>query len=198
MYVVKYAKRGSDDYNQTLQLRNEVFFKPYNKNIADIDLSSEENRIVIGAFETNSIYNNLIIGTAVISQYDATTFKVEWVCADTILRKKGIGTSLMQCVEKIAADRGARKLCLDATADTVDFFQRFGYMQKGEFFSKDVFGNCIMMVKPVFSLPKREKTEGCSCGHEHHGHHHGHSHSHTEDHHGHHHHDENCGCGHNH
>ena len=192
MYIVKYAKRGSDDYNQTLQLRNEVFFKPYNKNIADIDLSCEENQIVIGAFETNSIYTNLIIGTAVISQQDETTFKVEWLCADTILRKKGIGTSLMQCVEKIAADRGARKLCLDATADTVDFFQRFGYMQKGEFFQKENFGRCIAMVKPVFVLPKKDKTENCSCGHDHH---HGHSHHHHDDCGEHsHHHDENCGC----
>ena len=192
MYIVKYAKRGSDDYNQTLQLRNEVFFKPYNKNIADIDLSCEENQIVIGAFETNSIYTNLIIGTAVISQQDETTFKVEWLCADTILRKKGIGTSLMQCVEKIAADRGARKLCLDATADTVDFFQRFGYMQKGEFFQKENFGSCITMVKPVFVLPKKDKTENCSCGHDQH---HGHSHHHHDDCGEHsHHHDENCGC----
>ncbi len=197
MYIVKYAKCGSDDYSQTLQIRGEVFFKPIGRDIADFDLSCEESQIVIGAFETNSIYNNLIIGTAVISQKDETTFKVEWLCADPILRKKGIGTSLMQCAEKIAADRGAKKLCLDATADTMDFFQRFGYMQKGEFFTKEVFGSCITMVKPVFRLPKREKNDGCSCGHDHH-HSHGHSHGSNHGEHGHHHHDENCGCGHSH
>ena len=199
MYIVKYAKRGSEDYNQTLQIRGEVFFKPLGRDIAEYDLSCEDNNIVIGAFETNSIYTNLIIGTAVISQRDATTFKVEWLCADPILRKKGIGTSLMQCVEKIAADRGARKLCLDATADTVDFFQRFGYMQKGEFFTKEIFGSCIQMVKPVFSMPKREKTDSCSCGHDHHHSHgeHGHSHNHHS-HEGHSHHHDDCGCGHSH
>lgn len=183
MYIVKYAKRGSEDYNQTLQIRNDVFFKPHGRDIAETDLSCEDNQIVIGAFETNSIYTNLIIGTAVISQKDETTFKVEWLCADTILRKKGIGTSLMQCVEKIAADRGAKKLCLDATADTVDFFQRFGYMQKGQFFQKDNFGNCIEMVKPVFVLPKKQNAESCSCGHDHH---HGHNHAH--------HHHDGCDC----
>lgn len=192
MYIVKYAKRGSDDYSQTLQIRNEVFFKPVGQDITDFDLSCEDDQLIIGAFETNSIYNNLIIGTAVISQKDETTFKVEWLCADPILRKKGIGTSLMQCVEKIAADRGAKKLCLDATRDTVDFFQRFGYMQKGQFFDKDVFGSCIEMVKPVFVLPKRAKTDSCSCGHDHgHGHHHSHG---EHDHH----HGGDCGCGHNH
>ena len=96
MYIVKYAKRGSEDYNQTLQIRNEVFFKPLGKDISQTDLSCEDGQIVIGAFETNSIYTNLIIGTAVISCVDETTFKVEWLCADPILRKKGIGTSLMQ------------------------------------------------------------------------------------------------------
>ena len=184
MYVVKYARRGSDDYNQTLTIRQEVFFKPLGKDIAQTDLSCEENSIVIGAFETNSIYNNLIIGTAVMSQRDEKTFKVDWLCADTILRNKGIGTSLMRCVEKLAADRGAKKLCLDAPVDTVDFFQRFGYMQKGEVFEKEIFGSCVQMVKPVFVLPKKEKTEGCSCGHDH-----GHNHHHHE----HHHHGE-CDC----
>jgi len=184
MYMVKYAKRGSEDYDQTLQIRNEVFFKPIGRDISETDLSCEDGQIIIGAFETNSIYTNLIIGTAVISCVDETTFKVEWLCADPILRKKGIGTSLMQCVEKIAADRGAKKLCLDATVETVDFFQRFGYMQKGQIFEKEVFGNCLEMAKPVFRLPVRQKTDSCSCGHDHHGHHH--------------HHDENCGCGHEH
>ena len=185
MFIVKYAKPGSEDYNQALKLREEVFFEPLGRKIADYDLSAEAGQIVIGAFETNSIYTNLIIGTATISQLDAVTFKVEWLCADKILRKKGIGTSLMQCVEKIAADRGARKLVIDAPLEAVDFFQRFGYMLKGDVFEKDVFGRCLTMVKPVFVLPKKEKTEGCSCGHDHHGHHH---HDHHHEHH------EGCGC----
>ena len=191
MYVVKYARRGTEDYDQTLKIRNEAIFAPNGSDIAEFDLSCEAQQIVIGAFETNSIYNNLIIGTAVLGWVEENVFKVEYVCADTVLRNKGIGTSLMRCMEKLAADRGAKKLCLDAPVDTIDFFQRFGYMQKGEMFTKAPYKNpCVTMVKPVFSLPKSEKNEGCSCGHDHHGHHH-HAHSHNYGHH----HDENCSCG---
>lgn len=192
MYIVKYARRGTDDYNQTLKIRNEAIFAPNNSNIEDFDLSCEEQQIVIGAFETNSIYNNLIIGTAVLGWVEENVFKVEYVCADTVLRKKGIGTSLMRCMEKLAADRGAKKLCLDAPVDTIDFFQRFGYMQKGEMFAKAPYTKpCVTMVKPVFSMPKTENSSGCSCGHDHHGHTHHHSHEHHN--HGHSHHGD-CGC----
>lgn len=181
MYVVKYARHGTEDYGQTLKIRNEAIFAPNGKDIASMDLSCEAQQIVIGAFETNSIYTNLIIGTAVLGWVEENVFKVEYVCSDPVLRSKGIGTSLMRCMEKLAADRGAKKLCLDAPVDTIDFFQRFGYMQKGEMFTKEPYTQpCVNMVKPVFSLPKTEKSESCSCGHDHH----------------HHHHDENCGCEH--
>ena len=186
MYVVKYIKYGSEEYNKTLELRNEVMRKPLGRNIYDEDFSCEENQIIIGAFETNSIFTNLLIGCGVLSYQGDNTWMVEYLCVDSVLQKKGVGSALMQCMEKIAMDRGATKMTLDARVSAIDFYQRFGYIPQGEVFHKEIApGGHIVMEKELHSIPKEEKSKaGCSCGHDHH---HGHGHSH--------HHDENCSCG---
>ena len=177
MYVVKYIKYGSPEYQKTLELRNEVMRKPFGGNIFEEDNTGEENQIIIGAFETNSIFSNLLIGCGFLSNKGQDTWMVEYLCVDSVLQKKGVGTALMQCMEKIAMDRGAKRMVLDARVKTIDFYQRFGYMPKGEVFEKAIApGGHIFMEKELVALPEElthSHGEGCSCGcgHDHHHHH---------------------------
>ena len=174
MYVVKYIKYGSDEDQETLKLRNEVMRKPLGRSIYDEDFSCEANQIIIGAFETNSMFSNLLIGCGVLSYQGDNTWMVEYLCVDSVLQKKGVGSALMQCMEKIAMDRGATKMTLDARLAAVDFYQRFGYVQKGEIFHKEIApGGHIVMEKELHPMPKEHGHEhgegcGCGCGHDHH------------------------------
>lgn len=180
MFAVKYIKYGSQQYEEAVKLRNEAMYKPFGKSIYDEDLSHEENCIIIGSFETNSFYTDLLTACGVMGQLDETTFVAQCVCADPILQKKGLGSAIMQCLEKIATDRGAKKLILEAPVDTIDFFQRFGFMPKGQAFSKEgQQGEFVQMFKPVYQLPKEFKEmlakhhhhhHGEGCGHSHHSH----------------------------
>ena len=178
MYLIKYIKYGSEEYNRTLKLRNEVMRKPLGKSIYDEDFSCEENQIVIGAFETNTMVKNMLIGCGVLSDVGQNTFKVEYVCVEKVLQKKGVGTALMQCLEKLAADRGATRIVLDSRVSAIDFYQRFGYVPKGEIFEKAFApGGHVLMEKQLVALPKEHHHEhscGCGCGHNHHhdDHHH--------------------------
>ncbi len=176
MYVVKYIKYGSEEYNKTLELRNEVMRKPLGRNIYDEDFSCEANQIIIGAFETNSLFTNLLIGCGVLSYQGDNTWMVEYLCVDSVLQKKGVGSALMQCMEKIAMDRGATKMTLDARISAIDFYQRFGYIQKGEIFHKEIApGGHVVMEKELHPMPAEHKHDencGCGCGGHHHHHHH--------------------------
>ena len=175
MYVIKYIKYGSQEYQKTLELRNEVMRKPLGKNIYDEDFSCEENQIIVGAFETNSIFSNLLIGCGVLNNLGQNTWMIEYVCIDSVLQRKGVGTALVQCMEKIAMDRGAKRMVLDARIKTIDFYQRFGYMPKGEIFEKSFApGGHVFMEKELVALPKElthSHGEGCSCGCGHNHHH---------------------------
>ena len=190
MYVVKYIKYGSEEYAKTLELRNEVMRKPLGRSIYDEDFSCEENQIIIGAFETNSMFTNLLIGVGVLSVVEANTFMVEYLCVDSALQKKGVGTALMRCMEKIAADRGATKIVLDSRLTAIDFYQRFGYVQKGEIFHKEIApGGHIVMEKELTPVPEAVKELMRKY------HQHQHNHSHHDGHH--HEHHDGCGCRHN-
>lgn len=175
MYVVKYIRYGSEEYKQTLKLRDEVMRKPLGRSIYDEDTSCEENQIVIGAFETNSMVTNLLIGCGVLSYKGDNTWMVEYLCVDTVLQKKGVGSALMKCLEKIARDRGAEILSLDSRIGAIDFYQRFGFIQKGEIFHKEIApGGHVYMEKQLMPIPKETHahSHGCSCGHDHNHHHH--------------------------
>lgn len=179
MYVVKYIKYGSEEYNKTLELRNEVMRKPLGRSIYDEDFSCEAGQVIIGAFETNSLFSNLLIGCGVLSYQGDNVWMVEYLCVDKILQKKGVGSALMQCMEKIAMDRGATKMIMHSRISAMDFYQRFGYVQKGEIFHKEIApGGHILMEKELHPMPKEikeEHGENCSCGcggHHHHHHHH--------------------------
>ena len=179
MYVVKYIKYGSEDYNNTLELRNEFMRKPLGRSIYDEDFSCEAGQVIIGAFETNSLFSNLLIGCGVLSYQGDNVWMVEYLCVDKILQKKGVGSALMQCMEKIAMDRGATKMIMHSRISAMDFYQRFGYVQKGEIFHKEIApGGHILMEKELHPMPKEikeEHGENCSCGcggHHHHHHHH--------------------------
>lgn len=170
MYIIKYIKYGSEEYNQTLKLRNDVMRKPLGRNIFDEDFSCEENQTIIGAFETNTMVSNLLIGCAVLSKKTDGNYMVEYICVDTALQKKGVGTALMQCLEKIAADNGANILCLDARIKALGFYKKLGFETKGKIFNKEIApGGHIYMEKPL--LPKSEHHHNhiscgsCGCGH---------------------------------
>ena len=170
MYVVKYIKYGSEEYQKVLKMRDEVIFKPLGRSVSDKDLSCGQSHIIIGAFESNSMFTNLLIGCGAIAAEDADTFSVQYVCVDKVLQKKGVGSALMQCLEKIACDRGAKKLVLDAGVSAVDFCQRFGYIPTGDVFEKaDGTGAHIKMEKHILLMPKQEHHhhDGCGCGHHH-------------------------------
>ena len=176
MYVIKYIKYGSEEYARTLKLRNDVMRKPLGRSIYDEDHSCEENQIIIGAFESNSFFKNLLIGCGVLSCHGQNTWVVEYICVDSALQKKGVGSALMQCLEKLARDRGATKLCLDARLGAVDFYQRFGFVPKGEVFEKSFApGGHIYMEKHIEALPaevhQHDHNCGCGCGGHHHDHH---------------------------
>ena len=167
MYVVKFIRYGSEEYDRTVKLRDEVMRKPLGRSIYDEDFSCEENQLIIGAFETNTMVRDLLIGCGVLSYKGDNNWCVEYLCVDTVLQKKGVGSALMQCLEKIARDRGATKLCLDARISAIDFYLRFGFMQKGEIFHKEIApGGHVYMEKELMPIPKEvhEHHHGCSCG----------------------------------
>ena len=74
--------------------------------------------------------NNRVVGTVAIEDSDLVTFFVLPECQRT-----GVGTRLLQAIEKIAVENKINLLKLEASITGTPFYEKFGYRRTG--FVKD-------------------------------------------------------------
>ncbi len=58
--------------------------------------------------------------------------KVQRVAVATALRGEGLGRLVMEGLERLAANQGAREVRLSSQQDAVGFYERLGYVGNGE------------------------------------------------------------------
>lgn len=138
MREIKWIEYGSEEYQETLELRNRVMRIPLGLDIHREDFSCERESSVIGAFDGGKL-----LGVAVMS--NKGVHKVEYLCVDFDLQGQGVGGELLDRLESIAAEQGGKKMILDARVSAQPFYTRRGYETVGEVF--------IMECAPVSHVP---------------------------------------------
>ena len=131
MENIKFTQYGTKDYQDTLKLRNKVMRVPLGLDIYKEDLSSEKNSVIIGFFD-----NEQLLGVGVMSNKNSV-YKIEYLCVDSEIQSSGIGGKLLCCLEKIAIEKGAKKICMDARVSAEQFYLRHGYRLIGDVFLLD-------------------------------------------------------------
>ncbi len=128
---IKFIDYGTKEYNDTLELRNKVMRIPLGLNIHDEDFSCEKESVIVGAFEDESM-----LGVGVMSNKD-DVYKVEYVCVDSDIQSRGVGSKMLDFLEKTAVKKGGKKISLDARVSAKEFYLRHGYKTVGEIFLLD-------------------------------------------------------------
>lgn len=118
---------GSEEYLETLELRNRVMRIPLGLDIHKEDFSHERESAVIGSFDGGQL-----LGVGVMSHKDV--FKVEYLCVDFHLQGSGIGGALLDRMEAMAAEGGGKTMYLDARVTAQPFYARRGYKTTSEVF----------------------------------------------------------------
>lgn len=74
------------------------------------------------------------IGVALVgfAELDAGDREVRMVYVEPTVADRGIGTRLLQKVEREAAERGIERLSLRSSLNAVPFFERFGWEERAE------------------------------------------------------------------
>lgn len=128
---IGFIEYGTKEYKDTLELRNKVMRKPLGLDIHKEDFSWEKECVIIGAFEDENM-----LGVGVMSNKD-DVYKVEYVCVDSDIQSRGIGGKLLDYLEKTAAEKNGKRICLDARVSAKEFYLRHGYEAVGEVFLLD-------------------------------------------------------------
>jgi ribosomal protein S18 acetylase RimI-like enzyme len=120
--ALKIIDHGSREYQQMVQLRNDILRKPLKLTLTPEELAKEKDEILIGAFEEEKM-----LGCCMLITVDPSTVRLRQMAVLNNLQGKGIGRALMQFAENIARDRGYRKIIMHARKSAAGFYEKLGY-----------------------------------------------------------------------
>lgn len=119
----------SDEYRQSLSLRDRILRKPFGMNLFSENLDQEMNHIHIGVF-----LNDQIIGILILTPVNTYTVKMRQVAVSEEYQGQGIGTRLVSFAEKKALELGYRQIVLHSRKTAVSFYRKTGYEIIGDEF----------------------------------------------------------------
>lgn len=129
--ALKIIDHGSREYQQMVQLRNDILRKPLKLTLTPEELAREKDEILIGAFEEEKM-----LGCCMLIIVDPSTVRLRQMAVLNNLQGKGIGRALMQFAENIARDRGFKKIIMHARKSAAGFYEKLGYQVCSEEFEE--------------------------------------------------------------
>lgn len=137
--ALKIIDHGSREYQQMVQLRNEILRRPLGLQFTPDELEKEKEEILIGAFEEEKM-----LGCCMLIKQDPITVRLRQMAVLNNLQGKGIGRALMQFAENIARDRGFQKITMHARKTAAGFYEKLGYRICGQEFEEVTIPHYVM------------------------------------------------------
>jgi len=137
--ALRMIDHGTKEYQQMVQLRNEILRKPLGLGLGREELEQEKEDILMGAFE-----DDRILGCCLMTRVDAATIRLRQMAVPNNMKGKGVGRALMIFAENIARDLGYRRLCMHARSTAIGFYQKLGYHTSGDEFTEVTIPHYVM------------------------------------------------------
>ena len=129
--ALKMIDHGSKEYQQMVNLRNDILRKPLGLSFSPDELEKEKDEILIGAFEDEKM-----LGCCMLIKESPSVVRLRQMAVLNNLQGKGIGRALMQFAENIARDRGFRRITMHARKSAIGFYEKLGYHVTGDEFQE--------------------------------------------------------------
>lgn len=140
--ALKIIDFGSPEYQQMVQLRNDILRKPLGLAFQNEELEKEAHDILIGAFEDDKM-----LGCCMLIETEPGTVRLRQMAVLNNLQGKGIGRAMMQFAENIARDRGFKRITMHARKTATGFYEKLGYSISGGEFEEVTLPHVVMEKK---------------------------------------------------
>lgn len=140
--TIKKITYGTDEYETSIDIRNEAFRKPWGLDIRDEDLTGDKDMDMFGGY-----LGDKMIATIFLTEDDEETARIKSVAILEEYRRKGLGRYLMEYVENIARERGYKKVNLMGRVSVEGFYNKLGYKTIGEPFDYHTIPHIDMVKK---------------------------------------------------
>jgi ribosomal protein S18 acetylase RimI-like enzyme len=127
--ALKQIDHGSKLYQQMVQLRLDILRKPLGLSFTKEELDKEKDDILIGSFDEDQM-----LGCCILTKIDDRRIRLRQMAVQKNLQGKGIGESIISFAENIARDKGYKILMMHARDTAIGFYEKYGYVVKGEQF----------------------------------------------------------------
>lgn len=136
---IKQIDYGTKEYEQMIELRNEILRKPLGLVFDKGELERETEDILIAAFEEEKM-----LGCCLLTKTDNQCVRLRQMAVQNNLQGKGIGAAMMNYAENVARDAGYHKVMMHARKNTMDFYKKLGYKVVGSEFEEITIPHYIM------------------------------------------------------
>ena len=137
--ALKIIDHGTKEYQQMVNLRNEMLRKPLGLKFDKEELEKEKQDVLIGAFEDDKI-----LGCCLLTPINPFTVRLRQMAVPNNMQGKGIGRALMIFAENIARDMGYKTLVMHARKTAIGFYEKLGYYTTGNEFTEVTISHYIM------------------------------------------------------
>ncbi len=137
--ALKIIDHGTKEYQQMIQLRDEILRKPLGLHFTEEELNKEKKNLLIGAFEEDQM-----LGCCMLVEEEPGTVRLRQMAVLNDLQGKGVGRALMQFAENLARDRGYKKITMHARKNSLGFYEKMGYKKVGSEFQEITIPHYVM------------------------------------------------------
>ncbi|MCK5690286.1 GNAT family N-acetyltransferase [Myxococcota bacterium] len=128
--ILKKIDFNSDDYRETLKLRDEVLRVPLGMRLSAKDTVGEETQDHYGLFDDSGLQACLIF-----KRLSESSLKMRQMAVQPGMQGKGLGRELVLSTEAALWELGIREIELAARKHAIDFYKKLGYgVVSDEFF----------------------------------------------------------------
>jgi predicted GNAT family N-acyltransferase len=120
---------GSEEYQQSLALRDRIMRQPLNLQFTEQELAQDKVDHHLAYIEDGQVR-----GILVMKSIDENTFKMRQVAIDDAIQGLGIGSVLVSFAEDFALQNDKNRIILSARDKAIPFYKRLDYEIVGEGF----------------------------------------------------------------
>lgn len=129
---LKIIDHGSKEYEQMVQLRNDVLRRPLGMTLQPDELASEKEHVLIAAYDDGDL-----LGCCMLVKESEKQIRLRQMAVKNNLQGKGIGRSILNFAENVARDLGYNQLIMNSRNSSTPFFEKLGYRICSEAFEKN-------------------------------------------------------------
>ena len=122
---------ASPYYEMVLSLRNKILRIPLGLNLADEDLSDEENQVTIIMTRDEHV-----VACVMLKIIDKDIIKLRQMAVDDAVQGIGVGATMLRYAENFCINNHYGLIELHARKSAIGFYQKSGYVIEGDEFEE--------------------------------------------------------------